>query len=95
MSKRAQIGSSGLTDETFQRLLAEYQWAEAACDAGDGDFDLLWARWDATRRAIDVYLRSLRGQETRERSPRVPLWLLPENRRGRWLERPTTKRHAG
>ncbi len=47
----------------YQRLLNEYRWAEEACEAGDGDFDVLWMRWEAARLALNLFIRSARQDD--------------------------------
>lgn len=68
--------------DTYGQLVAEYQWAQGALQAGDGDPDLLWMRWQAARRALDVFIQSVKQEQRRPVHDHPIVWS--------WWINPTT-----
>ncbi len=60
--------------DMYSRLLADYHMAIRACDDGEGDFDLLWMRFESARHALNVYVQSVKRDAEVPTHDKIPLW---------------------
>jgi hypothetical protein len=87
MPDRRSLTHNRLTSD-YESLLREYQWADEAFTHEDGDFDLLWLRFQAARRALDVYISNLKSDQSLPVHHYQPIW--PWWRLSRSTKRPPT-----